>query len=259
MSFTLSVFTFLKGGLFLAKSSGFKIFIAKALSPLIGKIGVAETIKAGVTVAAITGVGLTIYKFPKKVREGFNLLIKGMAEGKSSDFFYGLLQLSGSFNTANELIEGFKEYVDVLDFSYDAKVSIKKSIEECKSLITAEIEHQVYLVCQDVEKILINHGETVQTYEEKINRIYENQLDTQFNSLKNLLGICGCIYEEISLFNEKLGIKPINEYDHYLVYCIAGYVKEHFELDCIKTYSQQQLADAITNQIFDYLHASGRG
>jgi len=87
MSITVSILTLVMGGIFLANSSGFKIFAAKALPTLVGKIGVAETIKAGVTVAAVTGIGVTIYKFPEKVREGFNLLINGMAEGKSSDFF----------------------------------------------------------------------------------------------------------------------------------------------------------------------------
>lgn len=259
MSITVSIFTLAKGALFLAKSSGFKIFVAKSLPTMLGKWGIAGTIKAGMATAAITGVGVTIYKFPEKIRDGFNLIINGMAEGKSSDFFYGLAQLSSSYNTAHDLIADLNEYVEILDLNNDVKISMRKSISDCESLIKSEIEHRVYEVFHEIEELLKSKGETETTYIGKVKEIYNRYLIQEPYSFDTLLGLCGCIYSEISQLNEELEIKPINTYDHYLVYCISGYILNNYQYQCVGNLNQEELANAITNQIIDYLHATNQG
>lgn len=259
MSITVSILTLAKGALFLAKSSGFKIFVAKSLPTMIGKLGLAGTIKVGVTAAAITGVGVTIYKFPEKIRDGFNLIINGMAEGKSSDFFYGILQLSSSYNTAHDLISDLNEYVELIDLSNDIKVSMHKTISDCEGLIKSEIEHNAYEVFHEIEELLNAKGETEISYKGKVQDIYCRYLKQEPFNLDILLGQCGCIYSEISQLNEELGIKPINTYDHYLVFCISGYILNNCKYQCVGNLNQEELANAITNQILDYLHATNQG
>lgn len=259
MSVTLSVMGIIKGAVFLAKSTAFKTFLAKCGATIVSKLGVDGTIYAGVTIAAVTGTALTVKDLPQKVIDGFDDLIIGVSECKSAEFYRGLTKLSSSYVTASGLIDDFNEYLKTTNFTIDYKSSLSNSVKEVECLIKAEIENKTYLILKEFDEFLRRKGETRQTYEKQIIEIYHSNLNLIWDSIDYLLGACGRIYSEISSINEELMIKSANTYDHYLVYCIAGYIIDNFKFSCVQGFSQKELANAITNQILDYLHNTGRG
>lgn len=92
----------------------------------------------------------------------------------------------------------------------------------------------------------------------EIQKVYiKHTLDlNSYNSYFEIRGRCGRIYSDLSALNQKYGVSTsIGEYDHYLAYCIAGWLKDNkTNLSFIRNKSQKELAHDITNQILDYLH-----
>lgn len=75
------------------------------------------------------------------------------------------------------------------------------------------------------------------------------------NDYIEVLGRGGRIYADISELNQSVEIGEYNVYDHYLVYCIAGWLIDNTNQPCLKNVSQKKLAKDITDQIFSYLEA----
>mgnify|MGYP003294691592 CR=1 FL=1 len=73
---------------------------------------------------------------------------------------------------------------------------------------------------------------------------------------EEIKGRAGRIYSDICELNDICGIRIYGEYDHYLVFCIAGWLIDNKpNLYCLRGKTQKQVASDITNQIFEYLKA----
>lgn len=242
-----------KGALFLSKSAAVKAAIVKYGSYLLATKGVAATVSAGMTVATAAGYFVVIKSVPERSVKGFSQIINGMSKGSFADFIDGVYQLSKVYSTANSLISDFNEFVDAGKCALEIKVSLKKSMNGIKSILENEIEHKAYLLLKDVEKHLNAYGYTNEEYTRRINSIYIKHTFDMPDDYKILLGRGGRIYSDISEINHSLGIRCINEYDHYLAYCIAGWLIDNLKMSCTSNVSQENLAKDITDQIFSYL------
>ncbi len=256
---SLSLLSMVKGAIFLSKSAAVIAFIVKNGALIIGKLGVDGTITAAATTAAITGTAIGIASIPKNTKEGFNKMIKGMGSRSAADFFEGLAQVSAAYTTVTGFIGDFFDYVDSLDVTNDVKIEIKNSVEDMSSLLKCEIEKRSIELLREFETILRDRGLSNTEYISKINSIYEIHTDDIYDDYDIVLGRGGRIYADICELNKKHGLRDGNEYDHYLVYCIAGWILDHIRtLDCLLGISQKKLAHDITDNILYYLHSIGK-
>ncbi|MEZ4710590.1 MAG: hypothetical protein R3A44_25550 [Caldilineaceae bacterium] len=92
-------------------------------------------------------------------------------------------------------------------------------------------------------------------YHYQINKIYQ----LHFESIKvdssstYILGLAGRVYADIAKLNWKIGLTRRNDFDHTLVFYIAGWLKDNINNNYIQKHSQAILADTITKQILHYL------
>lgn len=232
-----------KGAIFLSKSAAVKTFIVKNGALIVGKLGVDGTITAAATTAAITGTAISIASIPKNTKEGFNKMIKGMGNRSAADFFEGLTQVSAAYSSVTGFIDDFNEYVDSLNVTTEVKIEIKKSVEDMSSLLKCEIEKKSIELLREFENSLKDKGLTNTEYISKINAIYKIHTDDMYDDYDVVLGRGGRIYADICELNKTFRLKDGDEYDHYLVYCIAGWILDHVRtLDCLLGVSQKKLA-----------------
>lgn len=259
MSITLSLLSMVKGAIFLSKSAAVKTFIVKNGAIIVGKLGVEGTITAAATTAAITGTAIGIASIPKETKEGFNKIIKGIGNHSAADFFEGLAQVASAYSSVPGFVNEFSEYVDSLDTTQDVKIDIKGSIQEMSSLLKYEIEKKSIELLREFENALIDKGLSKSDYLNIIDTIYHVHTDDMYDDYDVVLGRCGRIYADICEINLKYELIDGKSYDHYLVYCIAGWVLGHVRnLNCLIGISQKKLAHDITDNILNYLRAIGK-
>lgn len=136
-----------------------------------------------------------------------------------------------------------------------SEISLKKSIKGLEGILKNEIEHNVYQLLKEVENHLKEYGYTGEDYSRRINTIYYKHTYDVPNDYIEVLGRGGRIYSDVSELNQSLGIGEYNVYDHYLAYCIAGWLIDNTNLACLYNVSQEKLAKDITDQILSYLKA----
>ena len=257
----------IKGAIFLAKSSAVKAAVLKYGSYLIATKGIGATLAAGTTIATAAGYFVTIKSIPEKSYKGFTQLINAMSEGSYADFLDGVYQLSKVYSSTNLLVADFYEFIDASQCDYEVKISLKKSLNGVKSLIENEIEKKSYSVLKEFESMLQKKNMSSDDYTKRIQSIYVKHTFNLKDDYSELLGRGGRIYSEISdlnksIFFDKNESSSKSEYDHYLVYCIAGWFIDNLKLECLnriyssdKTIMQKRLARDITDQILAYLKA----
>jgi len=104
---------------------------------------------------------------------------------------------------------------------------------------------------------LIMNSSTPADYEQQINRIYLKHLGNipASSDLKYINGQCGKVYEEISNLNISCGLwANKNVYDHFLAFVIAGWVLSNVKCRVLYGLTQDQVADGITSQIFEWVN-----
>lgn len=250
-----SIIMAFKGAIFLAKSAAVKGVVMKYGAYVLTTKGIAATASAGLTVATAAGYFVTIKSIPERSMKGFTQIINGLSNGSAADFMDGLYQLSKAYSTAGSLLSDFDQLVDASNCEYNIKLSLKKSMNGLKSLIENEIEHKSYTLLKEIEDSLSRYGMDSKGYSDRIKYIYiQNTYDLDDDYIE-LLGRCGRIYSKIRDLNYSISIGEYNEYDHYLAYCIAGWIKDNLHLSCLNNKSQKDIAGDITDQIFAYLRA----
>lgn len=246
-----------KGAMFLSKSVAVKGAIMKYGAYILTTKGVVATASAGLTVATAAGYLVTIKSIPERSMKGFTQVVNGLSNSSPADFMDGLYQLSKVYCSVGSLLSDFDQLVDASNCDYNVKISLKKSMKGLRSLIENEIEHKSYTLLKEIEDTLAKSGMTPNDYSEKVKSIYvKNTLDLDDDYI-DLLGRGGRIYSEIRTLNDSLSMGDYNEYDHYLAYCIAGWLKDNLRLSCLDYKSQNEIARDITDQIFAYLRAYG--
>jgi uncharacterized protein (DUF697 family) len=93
-------------------------------------------------------------------------------------------------------------------------------------------------------------------YYEKVNSIYRDSflIISSSSTIQTILNESGKIYESIFNLNIKNGIwKFKTEFDHFLVYVIAGQIKDKIANQYLDSLRQKELAQRITVNIFKWL------
>lgn len=95
----------------------------------------------------------------------------------------------------------------------------------------------------------------MQEYNNKIFSIYHsNFYGCNKESYLYILGQAGKVYNEIVRINLSLGLwSDYYRYDHYLAYCIAGWIKDNLSNKTADIKTQREVAADITNNIFKYI------
>lgn len=182
-----------------------------------------------------------------------------MENQSAADFFEGLFKISQAYSTVSEFQSDFFKYVDTFDISPDVKVELKEIAEDMKSLFVYEIEKKSIEMLKEFEDSLSKKRILKETYLSELDKIYHMHTDTIVNDYYLILGRGGRIYADICSLNIKYNLSDGSVYDHYLVYCIAGWILEHVRnIDCLIGVSQKQLAHDITDNILDYLRYTGK-
>ena len=252
-----SIIMAFKGAIFLAKSAAVKGAVMKYGAYALATKGVAATATAGLTVATAAGYFVTIKSIPERSMKGFTQIINGLSNSSPADFMDGLYKLSKVYSSVGSLLSDFDQLVDSSDCEYDVKISLKKSMKSLKSLLENEIEHKSYALLKEIESSLAMRGIRPEDYSERVKSIYIRHTLDLGNDYVQLLGRGGRIYSEIRELNNSLSIGEYNEYDHYLVFCIAGWMKDNLQLSCLSYRSQEEIARDITDQILAYLKSYG--
>jgi hypothetical protein len=95
-----------------------------------------------------------------------------------------------------------------------------------------------------------------ESYNEIIETIYAKHLKTVCTNtdLFDIYGRGGKIYAEIFALNIhfKRWQDP-ESYDHFLAFCIAGWVKDHIRNKSLTGLTQEQIADSITKLNIDWI------
>ncbi|NPE11231.1 MULTISPECIES: hypothetical protein [Bacteroidales] len=256
---SLSILSMVKGALFLSKSAAVKTMLMKHGAYIVGKLGVDGTLAAAATASVVTGAALSIASIPQNTKDGFNKIISGLENQSAADFFEGLFKISQAYSTVSEFQSDFFKYVDTFDISPDVKVELKEIAEDMKSLFVYEIEKKSIEMLKEFEDSLSKKRILKETYLSELDKIYHMHTDTIVNDYYLILGRGGRIYADICSLNIKYNLSDGSVYDHYLVYCIAGWILEHVRnIDCLIGVSQKQLAHDITDNILDYLRYTGK-
>ena len=255
---TASLFSIAKGAIFLAKSAAVKGFLAKYGAYIVHHYGWGVVAKTTIAASAVTGTALAINSAINKTKEGYCLIIDGIDNRSYSQFFNGILQLTQSGMNVDSIIDGFKDFVDNWDCDYDVKISFKDTMEDLRGLICDHLGQKTISLIKEAEELLKQNDYSNELYIEQVNAIYHEHTDDIEDNYTLLLGCAGRIYSDMCDLNILSGLRKqdSNEYDHYLVYCIAGWFKDHLTLNCLWNKNQKQLADDITNHILDYLEVS---
>lgn len=250
-----SIIMAFKGAIFLAKSAAVKSVILKYGAYAIATKGVVATASAGLTIATAAGYFVTIKSIPERSIQGFTQIINGLSKSSPADFMDGLYKLSKVYASVGTLLSDFDQLVDASSCEYDVKISLKKSMKGLRSLIENEIEQKSYALLKEIEGTLAKSGMRSEDYSNTIQSIYIKHTFDLGNDYVDLLGRGGRIYAEIRNLNDSLSMGDYNVYDHYLAYCIAGWMKDNLRLSCLDCKSQKEIAGDITNQILAYLKA----
>lgn len=90
-------------------------------------------------------------------------------------------------------------------------------------------------------------------YNSEIGAIYEKYAKNMGYELIDVKITACSIFREIHELNNKIGKGDPKAFDHYLVYCIAGKLKNDYSRPCISEFTQARLAEQIYRQITEPL------
>lgn len=257
---SLSLLSMIKGAIFLSKTTAIKALAVKHGAYIVGKLGIDGTIAVAATASTVTGTAIAIASIPQNTKVGFNKIIDGVANRSAADFFDGLCKVSSAYSTVTGFLGDFNNYVDSFDTTTETKIEIKNTVKEMRSLLVSEIEKKSVELLKEFEEALKQKQLTKDQYLSEIDNIYRKHTENLLDDYDLILGRGGRIYADICSINKKYCLTDTSIYDHYLVYCIAGWILEHVRnLDCLVGISQRKLAHDITDNILYYLKTIGRG
>jgi len=97
---------------------------------------------------------------------------------------------------------------------------------------------------------------TQMKYNERIKMIYATYLSEipRNSNVSYIYSLSGKIYDEITNLNVQVDLwDRTSRFDPTLVYLIAGWVKDNIKNINLTNFSQKQIAEGITNQLFSWL------
>lgn len=257
---SLSLLSMIKGAIFLSKTTAIKTLAVKHGAYIVGKLGIDGTLAAAATASTIAGTAIAIASIPQNTKVGFDKIITGLANRSAANFFDGLYKVSTAYSTTTSFLNDFNSYVDSFNTTSETKIEIKNTVNEMRSLLVSEIEKKSAVLLKEFEDSLKQKKLTKDQYISEIDNIYRKHTENLFDDYNLILGRGGRIYADICSVNKKYCLTDTSIYDHYLVYCIAGWILEHIKnLDCLVGVSQRKLAHDITDNILYYLKTIGRG
>lgn len=229
--------------------------LCKVGTYLVSHYGVTTTVGVAVTASAVTGTALAVNAAANKVHNGYCLIVEGLTHRSYAKFFEGVHQLVKAGMSAQTIIDDFDDFVDALDCDYRDKVLLKNTMKGLDGLVTYQVEQKTITLIKKAEYLLRDSHYSKELYIDQVNAIYYKHTCDLSDDYTELLGRAGRIYSDMCDLNVLSGIRNryTREYDHYLVYCIAGWMKDHLSLDCLNGKSQRWIADDITNHILEYL------
>ncbi len=262
MIITASLITAVKGALFLSKTAAAKALLVKAITAISSGVSVASVASSGVLVCTVVGYCETVRTVPKRISEGCTQIVKGIVDKNFVDFTDGLYHLSRAGMSAYSIMNCFNEFVEKMDAPDEIKFSLKKTFSSLEYQVLDTVEKKSYKLLKEVELSLKDRGFSEEKYVKEVKTIYLKHTIDLNDDYEELKGRAGRIYSDICKLNESYGIGTKGEYDHYLVYCIAGWFIDNLKLECLnriyssdKTMMQRRLARDITDQILAYLKA----
>ena len=253
---SLSLLLIAKGVAVLWKTHAAHAALMKAGAYLLTTKGVVATASTTALVATAAGVYSVANSALEYAVSGFSKIKEGLNESEPSKILDGIFELRRAYNSAEDLLSDFDSFIDQTESNYSVRTAYKEGIKEFKSYIQAEIEDNCVILLSEVENFLKCRNTTLQEYEDEINSIYHSYMDgCSRESYSYLLGQAGKVYDKIVRYNLYLGLWPdYYRYDHYLAYCIAGWIKDNLWNNTADNKTQKEVAADITNNIFKYIN-----
>lgn len=256
---SFSIFTIAKGAIALSKYAGVKAFIVKNGAAIIGKMGIDGAVSAGAAVAGVAGVAVTVTTIPKKIKDAFSKIVIGILENKSSELFDGIYNLYSVYSNADDFVADFNNYIQDLNLNNEDKITISVTVKEVTQVLLDHIEGTAYNSLRQFEaKLRISHL-TEDGYKKITEDIYKEHTKDIWDNYSIVLGRAGRIYADMSEFNRTHKLLDDNTFDHYFVFCMAGWFLNHYSnFNCLKDKNQERLAHDITDNILSYLKSIGK-
>lgn len=252
---TGSILLMIKGAVFIAKSTALKAAVIKYGGYLLTTKGIAATAAIATTVTSVAGVVAIANNAGKHTVIGFEKMRDGILEESPSKFLDGLTHLHHAYSSADDLLNDFGNYLTDTVPDINTRNIIKAGVNEFKSFVTEQIEQNCVSLIAEVENYLKQRNTSYENYKTEIELIYKQHLYRKpINDYGYLLGQAGKVYNDIIHYNMIFGINGNNtEYDHFLAFCIAGWIKDNLQLSMITNKTQKDLARNITDNILSYL------
>lgn len=277
MIITASIGMIIKGAIIIAKSHIAPAVVSK-IAAYAATHSIATTLTTAGTIAGAVGIGATIAAIPQNTVSGFKKLADGIEDGNVASIAEGLNNLRKVYSSVDDLFDDFSSFVDNSRNDIDSKRIIKESGDELRNVLKDElysksidILKEVYpnknrnqiiddifkettVVCNDISLKLFKNKVSLNEYYSHIQLIYRDNFNISHESYQEYLNTAGVIYNEICEYNSLLGIKDnYFEFDHYLVYCIAGWILNNTSFKNLSRIGQARLANDITNNILQFL------
>lgn len=256
---SFSIYTIVKGAIALSKSAAVKTFLAKNGAAIVGKLGVDGAVTAGVTTAGIAGVAITAINLPKDSIGAFSSIIKGIKTNDKVELFHGIQRAIQVYQTSGGFYDDFNAYINTLDLSPELRATVNVTVKETVQVLIDKIEGTAYDHLRKTERTLEDKNVSDDSYQLEVNKIYARHTQNMFDDYSIVLGRAGLIYADMCELNRKLHLLADNTFDHYFVFCMAGwFLREKKNLMCLSNVSQDRLAHDITENIFSYLRYIGK-
>lgn len=245
-----------KGIAFWIKAHAAHAAIAKAGAHLLAAKGLAATAATATTIATGTGIVLVARSKIMKSSEAFCILRDGLTENNSSKILDAVFKLHDVYSSVSDLKDDFSTFINGFGYDDTIKDCLKEGVNQLTSFLQAELENKTVNLVAEIEEYLKSRNSSLEKYEKNIMCLYQTNFNKNVcTTYREVLNQAGMLYDSIRKYNMTLGVGPeYNQYDHYLVYCIAGWIKENIHISEVKSKSQKVIAQNITDDILKFLN-----
>lgn len=257
----ISILLILKGAALLLKTHAAHAALIKGGAYMLSTHGIAATATAATTVLAGAGVCACVDSTLRHTTAGFSKLRTGIEDNSPSQILEALLELKRAYSSVDDLLEGFSSFIDQTEADTICNQALKDGAKELKSLMQSEIEDSSVSLVAELEDFFKSRNTSVSKYGENIEKIYFSYFGERNHSdYAQILGEAGKVYDNITKYNLSLGLrKNYKEYDHFLAYCIAGWIKDNVNNNTVSNKSQKEIAGDVTDNIFRYIRYNNIG
>lgn len=251
---SLSLILIAKGALVLWKAHGAHLALMKGGAYLYSTYGLGTTVAAAKTVAVCAGCYAVANSTVCNSAEGFKLLKDGILENSPSKALNGFWKLRKAYTSMTDLTKDFSSFLNESNIDSDLADYLIDGANEIASYLKDKKEEQAVELIALFEDIFKEKNSPMTNYDRHIAYLYSMSFGESSLSYNELLGCAGECYDSIRKYNASLEKGPSYcQFDHFLVFCIAGWMKDHISNTIIKSKSQKAIAEDITGNIFKYL------